>query len=219
MKIISINTSLPKKISFNKKIINTSIFKEPKECELKVSKKGIEGDHQADLLAHGGINKAVYAYSYHHYTYWGQLLKKDFSSDYGLIGENLTIDNFNEKEVFIGDEYRISKVVLKITQPRIPCFKISIKMNEKNFMKYFIDHNYLGMYMRVLNDGVIKKGDNIELIRREPDSMSVYDISKLIFSKSNVEEMKKANSMSFLSDEIKQRFNERLVKLGHYDIV
>ena len=92
-------------------------------------------------------------------------------------------------------------------------------MNEKNFMKYFIDHNYLGMYMRVLNDGVIKKGDDIELIHREPDSMSVYDISKLIFSNNNVEEMKKANSMSFLSDEIKQRFNERLVKLGHYDTI
>ena len=219
MKIVSINTSLPKKISFNKKIINTSIFKEPKECALKVSKKGIEGDRQADLLAHGGINKAVYAYSYQHYTYWGKLLKKDFSSNYGLIGENLTIDNFNEKEIFIGDEFRISKVVMKITQPRIPCFKIGIKMNEKNFMKYFIDHNYLGMYMRVLNDGVIKKGDDIELIHREPDSMSVYDISKLIFSNNNVEEMKKANSMPFLSDEIKQRFNERLVKLGHYDTI
>lgn len=219
MKIISINTSLPKKISFNKKTIRTSIFKEPKNCELQVSKNGIEGDRQADLLAHGGLNKAVYAYSYQHYAYWSKLLKKDFSKNYGLIGENLTIDDFDERKIFIGDEFRIAKVVLKITQPRIPCFKITIKMNEKNFMKYFIEHNFLGMYMKVVNDGVIQKGDEIELIHREPQSMSVFDVSKLIFSENNVGAMKKAIALPFLSDEIKQRFNERLVKLGHYESI
>tara|TARA_B100000575_G_C23118498_1_gene646916 strand:+ start:1597 stop:2256 length:660 start_codon:yes stop_codon:yes gene_type:complete len=219
MKIISINTSLPKKISFNKKIISTSIFKEPKNCELKVSKNGIEGDRQADLSVHGGLNKAVYAYSYQHYAHWSNLLKKDFSKNYGLIGENLTIDNFDERKIFIGDEFRISKVVLKITQPRIPCYKITIKMNEKNFMKYFIEYNFLGTYMKVLNDGKIKKGDEIELINRESQTMSVFDISKLIFSENNVEAMKKAIAMPFLTDEIKQRFNERLVKLGHYDTI
>ena len=219
MKIISINTSLPRKISFNKKIISTSIFKEPKNYELQVSKNGIEGDRQADLSVHGGLDKAVYAYSYQHYAHWSKLLKKDFSKNYGLIGENLTIDNFDERKIFIGDEFRISKVVLKITQPRIPCYKITIKMNEKNFMKYFIEYNFLGTYMKVLNDGKIKKGDEIELINRESQTMSVFDISKLIFSENNVEAMKKAIAIPFLTDEIKQRFNERLVKLGHYDTI
>ncbi len=219
MKIISINTSLPRKISFNKKIISTSIFKEPKNCELQVSKNGIEGDRQADLSVHGGLDKAVYAYSYKHYAHWSKLLKKDFSKNYGLIGENLTIDNFDERKIFIGDEFRISKVVLKITQPRIPCYKITIKMNEKNFMKYFIEHNFLGTYMKVLNEGKIQKGDEIELINRESQTMSVFDISKLIFSENNVEAMKKAIAIPLLTDEIKQRFNERLVKLGHYDTI
>ena len=219
MKIISINTSLPRKISFNKKIISTSIFKEPKNYELQVSKNGIEGDRQADLSVHGGLDKAVYAYSYQHYAHWSKLLKKDFSKNYGLIGENLTIDNFDERKIFIGDEFRISKVVLKITQPRIPCYKITIKMNEKNFMKYFIEHNFLGTYMKVLNEGKIQKGDEIELINRESQTMSVFDISKLIFSENNVEAMKKAIAIPFLTDEIKQRFNERLVKLGHYDTI
>ena len=92
-------------------------------------------------------------------------------------------------------------------------------MNEKNFMKYFIEHNFLGMYMKVVNDGVIQKGDEIELIHREPQSMSVFDVSKLIFSENNVGAMKKAIALPFLSDEIKQRFNERLVKLGHYESI
>ena len=166
MKILSINTSPPKKINFKNKIVNTSIFKEPKNDELSVTKNGLEGDRQADLLAHGGIDKAIYAYSYKHYEYWGNFLRKDFSEEYGLVGENLTIDDFDEKNIFIGDEFRISSAILKVTQPRIPCYKISIKMNEKNFMKYFIEHNYLGIYMKVINDGIIKKGDEIELTYR-----------------------------------------------------
>lgn len=219
MKILSINTSPPKKINFKNKIVNTSIFKEPKNDELSVTKNGLEGDRQADLLAHGGIDKAIYAYSYKHYEYWGNFLRKDFSEEYGLVGENLTIDDFDEKNIFIGDEFRISSAILKVTQPRIPCYKISIKMNEKNFMKYFIEHNYLGIYLKVINDGIIKKGDEIELTYREPNSMTVYDISMLLFADNNVEKMKKAVSLACLTDEIKQRFNERLAKLGHYETI
>ena len=219
MKILSINTSPPKKINFKNKIVNTSIFKEPKNNELSVTKNGLDGDRQADLLAHGGINKAIYAYSYKHYEYWGNFLRKDFSEEYGLVGENLTIDDFDEKNIFIGDEFRISSATFKVTQPRIPCYKISIKMNEKNFMKYFIEYNYLGIYMKVINDGIIKKGDEIELTYREPNSMTIYDISMLLFSDNNIKKMKKATSLDCLTDEIKQRFNERLAKLGHYETI
>ena len=102
MKILSINVSLPKKIIFNEKSLNTSIFKKSVDHKVLIKKTGIDGDKQADLKAHGGKNKAVYAYSYKHYEYWESLLKKDFSNNYGLIGENLTIDDFDEKKYFIG---------------------------------------------------------------------------------------------------------------------
>ena len=88
MKILSINTSPPKKINFKNKIVNTSIFKEPQNDELSVTKKGLEGDRQADLLAHGGINKAIYAYSYKHYEYWSNFLRKDFFEGLGLGWED-----------------------------------------------------------------------------------------------------------------------------------
>ena len=218
MKILSINISLPKKITFNKKILNTSIFKKPVNEKVNIKKAGIEGDKQADLKSHGGVNKAVYAYSYKHYKYWGELLKKDFSNDYGLIGENLTIDDFDEKEFFIGDELQISNVILKITQPRIPCYKLGIKMNKKDFVNFFINYGHLGMYMKVIKSGFIEKGDNIKLIRRNKDTMTIYEISKLIFDKNdNVEKMKKALQIDCLSEEIKTRFNTRLVRLGHYE--
>jgi MOSC domain-containing protein YiiM len=139
MKILSINISLPKKIIFNNEEVSTSIFKKPVNKKLKVQKSGIEGDMQADLEAHGGINKAVYAYSYTHYKYWGELLNNDFSNDYGLT-------------------------------------------------------------------------------HRENNSMSVYEISKLIFdSNNNIEKIKKAVKLDYLSDEIKTRFNVKLAKLGHYE--
>jgi MOSC domain-containing protein YiiM len=220
MKILSINISLPRKIIFNNKKLLTSIYKEPVNSNVKVNKMGIEGDGQADLNAHGGINKSIYAYSYKHYNHWGNILNKDFINDFGLIGENLTIDNFSEKEYFIGDEFEISNVILKITQPRIPCFKLGIKMNNKEFVKYFTDYSHVGMYMKVLNNGEIKKGDNLKLIYREDNSMTVYEISQLVFKDfNNVSAMKKALKMSYLSEEIKDRFKSRLVKLGHYEII
>jgi len=220
MKILSTNISLPKKIIFNNKTLTTSIFKKPTDKVLKVKKEGLFGDGQADLQAHGGVNKAIYLYSYLHYEYWSSIFKKDFSNDYGLVGENLTIDDLNEKQFFIGDELKIANVVVKITQPRIPCYKLSIKMNVKNFTQLFIDHGYLGIYAKVIKQGQIKKGDNLELIHRENNTMSIYEVSKLVFDKnSNVEQLKKAVEIKYLSEEIKARFINKLAKLGHYEVI
>ena len=220
MKILSTNISLPKKIIFNNKTLTTSIFKKPTDKVLKVKKKGLFGDGQADLQAHGGVNKAIYLYSYLHYEYWSSILKKDFSNNYGLVGENLTIDDLNEEQFFIGDELKIANVVIKITQPRIPCYKLSIKMNVKNFTQLFIDHGYLGIYAKVIKQGQIKKGENLELIHRENDTMSIYEVSKLVFDKnSNVEQLKKAVEIKYLSEEIKARFINKLAKLGHYEVI
>ena len=99
MKILSINTSEPQKVIFNGKELITSIYKKPVSKKVQVTSQGIQGDRQADLLAHGGIDKAIYAYSYKHYEYWGNFLRKDFSEEYGLVGENLTIDDFDEKNI------------------------------------------------------------------------------------------------------------------------
>jgi len=218
MIILSVNISSPKKIKFNGKFLITSIFKQPTNKSLKISKMGLSGDKQADLKVHGGKHKALYLYSYTHYKFWGNLLGKDFSNDYGLVGENLTVDDLDENECFIGDEFEISNTIIKITQPRIPCYKLSIKMNEKNFIEKFIKHGHLGMYAKVIKIGTVKNGDNLKLIKREKDSMSIYDISRLIFDKNdNIENLKKAIRIKSLSQEIKTQFNERLVKLGHYE--
>ena len=170
------------------------------------------------ILIHGGRHKALYLYSYIHYKYWGNILNKDFSKDYGLVGENFTVDDFDENNYFIGDEFEISNVIIKITQPRIPCYKLGIKMNNKNFLKKFVEYGHLGMYAKVKKTGQVKSGDTLKLIRRENETMSVYDISRLIFDKNdNIDSLKKAMRIKSLSEEIKTEFNKRLVKLGHFE--
>ena len=126
MKILSINVSEPKKITFNGKELITSIYKIPVNKTVNLTELGLEGDRQADLQVHGGYDKAVYAYSHKHYDYWSGELGESFT-DYGLVGENLTIDDFDEKDINIGDVLEIGDTRLQISQPRIPCYKVGIK--------------------------------------------------------------------------------------------
>ena len=138
MKILSINVSEPQKVTFNGKELITSIYKKPVSNKVQVTSHGIEGDRQADLSVHGGYDKAVYAYSFSHYKLWGEHLKKEFN-EYGLVGENLTIDNFDENDIRIGDRLKINDCVLQVSQPRIPCYKIGIKMNSRDFPRMLLD--------------------------------------------------------------------------------
>ncbi len=216
MKVLSINISEPKKITFNGKELITSIYKMAINKEVEVGQLGIEGDRQADLQVHGGYDKAVYAYSHSHYSHWSEIMKKSYE-EFGLVGENLTIDNFDERDVFIGDEYKIGTTLLQISQPRIPCYKIGIKMNSREFPKLFSQSGLLGSYMRVIEVGKMKIGDSVELSRRDDDSMSIFEISQLLFVDiKNIEGMKKAIDLKYLSEEIKERFRERLMKLGDF---
>ncbi len=218
MKILSINISKPEKIVFNNKDLFTSIYKKPVNREVEITKDGIIGDGQADLRVHGGFEKAVYVYSYSHYDFWGKQMNQDFSNDFGLVGENLTVENFNEKKVKIGDEISISSCIFKITQPRIPCFKLGIKMNDRNFPRLFSQSGNVGAYMKVLQPGKISIGDEIKIGNQEPDSMTIFEIMELLYKDiKNVDQMKKALKISSLTEEIKEKFRERLVKLGDYE--
>jgi len=174
------------------------------------------GDRQADMKVHGGYDKALYAYSHKHYQTWSKEMNQDYS-EFGLVGENLTIDDFDEKEIYIGDELKIGNCLFQISQPRIPCYKIGIKMNSRDFTKKFSQSGLLGSYLRVLETGSISRGDEVEYIRKESDSMSIYEISEILFQDiNNIDKMKKAVDLKYLTEEIKERFRERLMKLGDY---
>ena len=205
MKILSINVSEPQKVTFNGKELITSIYKKPVSNKVTVSSQGIEGDRQADLTVHGGYDKAVYAYSYMHYQTWSEKLNSDFK-DYGLVGENLTIDDFDEDKINIGDQFKINECLLQVSQPRIPCYKIGIKLNSREFPKMFSQSGLLGSYLRVIHDGEISPGDTIHKVHSEENSMSIKDIAHLLFvDVKNIELMKQALDIKPLTQEIKEK--------------
>ena len=125
MKLLSVNVSLPKEITFKGKTVKTGIFKEPVQGRLQVQTLNIEGDGQADLLGHGGPFRAVYVYSFDHYSYWeSELGRSDFA--YGQFGENFTAEGMLDEEVYVGDIFRIGTALFQVTQPRVPCYKLAI---------------------------------------------------------------------------------------------
>tara|TARA_B100001564_G_scaffold357060_1_gene372506 strand:- start:378 stop:1037 length:660 start_codon:yes stop_codon:yes gene_type:complete len=217
MKILSINVSEPKKVIFNGKELITSIYKKPIDGSVEVTDIGISGDRQADLKVHGGYDKAVYAYSHKHYKKWSEEMGHTYS-DYGLVGENLTIDDFDEKLVKIGDEFEVGSCKFQVSQPRIPCYKIGIKMNSRDFPKKFSSSCLLGGYLRVIESGSIKNGDELKLVKTDNGSLSLYEISDILFNDiKNIGKMKAALDLKYLTEEIKERFRERLMKLGDFD--
>jgi|TARA_B100000959_G_scaffold134609_1_gene141362 MOSC domain-containing protein YiiM len=219
MKVLSINISEPKKIVFNGKELTTSIYKMPVEESAEISEHGINGDRQADLKVHGGYDKALYGYSFKHYKKWSEDLGVNFKN-FGLVGENLTIDDFDEKKINIGDEIRIGNCVFQVSQPRIPCYKLGIKMNNREFPKMFSQSCLLGIYLRIVKTGKIFVNDTVEIIKQEPNSLSIFEISELLFKDlTNKGKMKEALNLKYLSEEIKEKFRERLMKLGDFESI
>jgi len=211
MKLLSINISKPKPITYNGKIVHTGIFKEPISGTVMLREKNIDGDGQGDLKVHGGTYKAIYGYPIEHYSHWQQKLNRDDLS-YGQFGENLTVEGMLEDEVHIGDIFQIGTTVkLQITQPRVPCFKLGYKMGLPEFPKQFLESRRVGFYFRVLAEGEITAGDAISRIEIAPKPMSVKEILNLrYFHTDNHEKIAKARKLPALSPSWKKDFTRIL---------
>ena len=158
MSVISVNVSLPKEVSHEGKTITTSIFKEPVHGRVMVRRLNIDGDDQADRRVHGvGFDMAIYAYPVEHYAFWEKELGRD-SFPYGQFGENLTVSGLSEDTVRVGDVFRVGEALLQVTQPRIPCFKLAMRMGEgPDFPARFQQSGRMGFYLRVLEVSVDTK--------------------------------------------------------------
>jgi MOSC domain-containing protein YiiM len=175
MKILSVNVGRPRQIVSNGKSITTGIFKTPIHKRIKVSKLNIEGDGQADLSVHGGLNKAVYGYPSEHYDYW----RREFPSmelPWGMFGENLSMKGLLEDDVHIGDRFRMGTAILMVTQPRLPCYKLGIKFDRDDMPERFLASGRTGFYFAVIEEGELGEGDAVERIEVEANRVSVTDI-------------------------------------------
>ncbi len=174
MLIQSVNVGMPKPIEWRGEMVMTGIFKRPVDKALQVTRLQIEGDGQADLVNHGGTNKAVYVYAIEHYPYWNNFLQKEIET--GGFGENITTQGLLDHEVFIGDTYRFGTTVLQAVQPRMPCSKLGIRFNDVMMTRYFHNARRNGIYFKVIEEGAIQRGDSIELVKRSDCTISIQDV-------------------------------------------
>lgn len=212
MKLLSVNVSQPKEVSYNGKRIKTGIFKEPLSGRTMMRRLNIDGDGQGDLSVHGGVHKAVYIYPIEHYDYWKQELDRD-DLTYGKFGENLTVEGMSEDTVHIGDIFRVGEALVEVSQPRVPCFKLGIKMGNPQIVKPFLESKRVGFYVRVLEEGEVGAGDVIKRIKIGAGQMTVKEIVHLRhLDTTNTEAVEKAANLPALTPSWRDSFKEIVAK-------
>jgi len=177
MQVISVNVGLPRNVEWRGQIVQTSIFKEPVTRRVRVDRLNIEGDQQSDLTVHGGAAKAVYVYPSEHYAFWRQELP-DADLPWGAFGENLTTSGLSERDVHIGDRFGIGSAEFEVTQPRMPCFKLTIRFSRADMIKRFLRSGRSGFYLAVTKEGEIAAGDAINVIGRHPDAITIAEAAE-----------------------------------------
>ena len=212
MRLKSVQVSMPKSVEHKGKSVTTGIFKEPVEGRVMLRRLNLEGDGQADLWGHGGTFRAVLAYSHENYAYWEhELDRHDFTI--GQFGENFTVEGMLEDDVHVGDIFRIGEALVQVSQPRIPCYKLGIKMGIDGFENQFLASGRVGFYFRVLEEGEVGAGDEIKLVERDARRMTVREVSNLLFfDKENLDAAQKALSIQGLSHGWKGSFEARLAR-------
>ena len=179
-RLLSVNVGLPRDVTWNGKAVRTAVWKSPVSGRRMVRKLDIDGDAQADLAGHGGEHRAVFVYQLDSYHYWERFLgRNDFI--YGQFGENFTVEGLPDDEVCIGDQYRIGGAEFEVTQPRVTCYRVGIRMNESRMPALLVAHRRPGFYFRVLREGEVGAGDDIEKVAEGPERISVAEADALLY--------------------------------------
>jgi MOSC domain-containing protein YiiM len=210
MRVVSLCVGLPREVESEGRRVFTSIFKEPVHRRLHVSTLNFEGDQQSDLTVHGGLSKAVYAYPAEHYEYWRHELPGT-DLPWGVFGENLTVDGLLEREVRIGDRFRMGSSELVVTEPRLPCYKLGIRLGRRDIVKRFLRSGRTGFYFGVTVEGDVGAGDSIELVARADEDLTIANIVDLYtVDAKNQDLLQRAIRSTMLPESWKDYFRKRL---------
>ena len=177
---MSVNVGMPKNVAWQGKNVYTGVFKDPVSGHRRVRKLNIEGDGQGDLAGHGGEQRAVFVYQLDSYRYWERELGRD-DFVYGQFGENFTVEGLGDDEVCIGDRYRIGTATFEVTQPRVTCYRVGIRMNDPRIPALLVSHHRPGFYFRVLEEGDVQPGDEIVKLAAGPEQMPVAEADALLY--------------------------------------
>ncbi len=178
--LLSVNVGLPKDVPWQGRTVFTAVFKYPVSGSRRVGRLNVDGDSQGDLKGHGGEQRAVFVYQIESYRYWERELgRHDF--EYGQFGENFTVEGLGDDEVCIGDRYRIGSAIFEVTQPRVTCYRVGIRMNDPQIPALLVSHHRPGFYFRVLTEGEVKAGDKIIKLSSGPEQLTVADVDALLY--------------------------------------
>lgn len=210
MRVLSVNVGMPREVFWRGKSVTTGIHKEPVEGLVPIRTLNLDGDRQADLRVHGGWDKAVYAYPSEFYELWSRE-RPELQFGPGTFGENLTTEGLLDGDVGIGDRFRVGTAELIVTQPRIPCFKLGIRMGRDEFVTEFLERGLLGFYLAVAREGKVAAGDPIVELRRDPRGFRVAEVARLFArDRGNVERMRVAADLDVLPMSWRDHFRRRV---------
>jgi ferredoxin-NADP reductase/MOSC domain-containing protein YiiM/ferredoxin len=179
-RLLSVNVGMPKDVPWQGKTVFTGVFKDAVSGPRRVRKLNVDGDGQGDLAGHGGEQRAVFVYQIESYRYWEQELgRSDFV--YGQFGENLTVEGLSDDDVCIGDRYHIGTALFEVTQPRVTCYRVGIRLNDPRIPALLVSHRRPGFYFRVLEEGEVQAGDEIVKVASGPEQMTVAEIDALLY--------------------------------------
>ena len=213
-KLVSVNVGAPRDVQWKGRTVSTGIYKEPVGGRVTVNTLNLEGDTQADLSVHGGPSKAIYAYPAEHYSYWRQEFP-DMELPWGMFGENLTTEGLLEDTVRIGDRFSIGTTTMQVTEPRTPCYKLAVRFERVDIVRLFKNSGRTGFYLRVLEEGFVEAGDEIDLLAQDPAEVTVADITRLHTQDkaANAELLRQAITVGALGENWREYFQHELKKL------
>lgn len=212
MQLLSINVGLPREVTWQGKTVSTAIFKSPVDGPVSLRTLNLDGDGQADLSVHGGPSKAVYAYPSEHYDFWRNELV-DVDLTWGHFGENFTSQGLLEEAVYIGDTLSVGSVLLQVTEPRMPCYKLGIRFERADMVKRFLASKRTGFYFAVLEEGIVQAGDTFAFVERSTHGITVADITRLYaFDKEDWTTMQRVAELDALPESWRDFFQQRLDK-------
>ena len=216
MKVISVNTGLPRNVTWHGRSVSTGIFKEPVNKRVALRKLNLDGDGQADLTVHGGEYKAVYCYPLEHYEYWiSELPGRELPM--GVFGENFTLDSSPEESVHLGDRFSVGSAEVVVTQPRLPCYKLGIRFESDDMVRRFFQSGRSGFYLAVTREGEVGAGDEMRLLGHEANGVPVSEITRLYAEKrygsAEVASVRRALRVAALPESWKEYFRERLERI------
>jgi MOSC domain-containing protein YiiM len=225
MKVVSVNTGLPREVIWHGISVTTGIFKEPVQGRVALRTLNLDGDRQADLTVHGGAYKAVYCYPLAHYDYWRKELPgRDLPV--AIFGENFTIESptthgMLEDSVHLGDRFSVGSAEVIVTQPRLPCYKLGVRFQADDMVKRFLASGRTGFYLAVTREGEVGAGDEIRLMARDPNGVPVSEITRLYIAKRYADDdvtwVQRALQVAALPESWKGYFQERLQVIGMAD--